>query len=305
MKSRDIQLSELIDTSKPKNVLREVKNIFLYHFPQRHFREVMKCYTLIVDLFQGRFPGYKACNTEYHNLSHTLDALLASSRLIDGYFISRGEFPMPLTINLLKAALFHDTGYIQEDWDKEGTGAKYTANHVERSIAFLVKHRDHFIINEEDVAVISRIIKSTGLSVNMNTIPFQSKQEEIAGTILGTADLLGQMSDRVYLEKLLFLYYEFKEAGIQGFDTEFDIIRKTVDFYGMAKNKFMNDYLNTYRYAKYHFKERFGVDNNLYMKAINRHISYLKKIIKDDTTNFRHKLKRAPWVHDDISSMRM
>ena len=91
MKGKDIQLAELIDTSKPGNILREVKNIFLYHFPQKHFREVMKCYNLIVDLFQGRFPGYRACNTEYHNLGHTLDALLASSRLIDGYFISRGE----------------------------------------------------------------------------------------------------------------------------------------------------------------------------------------------------------------------
>ena len=31
------------------------------------------------------------------------------------------------------------------------------------------------------------------------------------------ADLVGQMSDRAYLEKLLFLYYEFKEAGFPGY----------------------------------------------------------------------------------------
>lgn len=300
-----MQLSELIDTSKPKSVFREIRNIFSYHYPQKHFGEVVKCYTLIVDLFQGRFPGYKACNTEYHNLSHTLDALLATSRLIDGYFIKKGGISLPLTLNLLKAALLHDTGYIQEEWDTDGTGAKYTTNHVERSILFLAKHRDFFVIDKKDVAVISRIITSTGLSVDMAAIPFESKQEEIAGTMLGTADLLGQMSDRVYLEKLLFLYYEFKEAGIQGFNTEFDIIRKTVDFYELAKNKFKNDYMNMYRYAKYHFQERFDVDKNLYIRAINRHITYLKKIISDDTTNFRHKLKRAPWIHEDIPSMRV
>ena len=300
-----MQLSGLIDTSKPKNVLGEVRRIFSYHYPQKHFSEVVKCYTLIVDLFQGRFPGYKACNTEYHNLSHTLDALLATSRLIDGYFIKREKMSLPLTLNLLKAALLHDTGYIQEEWDTDGTGAKYTTNHVERSISFLVKHGDFFAIDKGDVAVISRIINSTGLSVDMTAIPFESKHEEIAGTMLGTADLLGQMSDRVYLEKLLFLYYEFKEAGIQGFNTEFDIIRKTVDFYELAKSKFKNDYVSMYRYAKYHFKERFDVDKNLYIRAINRHITYLKKIISDDTTNFRHKLKRAPWVHEDVPGMRV
>ena len=31
--------------------------------------------------------------------------------------------------------------------------------------------------------------------------------------MLGTADLIGQMADRYYLEKLLLLYEEFSEAG--------------------------------------------------------------------------------------------
>jgi hypothetical protein len=34
----------------------------------------------------------------------------------------------------------------------------------------------------------------------------KGKVLEAGGAILGTADLLGQMSDRAYLEKLLFLY---------------------------------------------------------------------------------------------------
>ena len=96
---------------------------------------------------------------------------------------------------------------------------------------------------------------------------------------------------------MIFLYYEFKEAGVKGFDTEFDLVRKTVDFYAITKKRLSEAYLNVYVFAQDHFEKRFGIDHNLYMVAIDRHMEYLHKIIEDDTTNFRHKLNRAAWVH--------
>lgn len=300
MSEKDVQLSQLIDNSDPKNVIREVFRIFSCHYPKKYFPPVRKCFRLALKLFQGRFTGYQACNTEYHNLSHTLDALLCATRILDGYNIVEGVIPASVAVNLMRAALLHDCGYIQEDWDTEGTGAKYTSNHVERSVDFLMKHKSILGITDSDGEQMSWIIKSTGISVNMDSIPFSSPEGKIAGTILGTADLLGQMADRVYLEKLLFLYYEFREAGIRGFNTEYDIIRKTVDFYEVTRKKFEDDYMQMYQYVKYHFKERFDIDRNLYVEAIDRHIAYLRKIIADDTSNFRHKLKRATWVNDDM-----
>ena len=118
----------------------------------------------------------------------------------------------------------------------------------------------------------------------------------MAGSILGTADLLGQMSDRVYIEKLLFLYYEFREAGIPGFDTEYDIIRKTIDFFEAMKRKLNKEFMKVYDYAGYYFKERFNIDQNLYMDAINKNIAYIEKIIEDNSTNFRYKLRRGDWT---------
>ncbi len=38
----------------------------------------------VVSLFQGRFPGYKACDTPYHNLRHTTDVFLGMARLVHG-----------------------------------------------------------------------------------------------------------------------------------------------------------------------------------------------------------------------------
>jgi len=292
-----IQISNLIDTSTHKAIVAEVKKIFSYHYPAKYFSAINRSYRLVKTLHEGKFPGYKACNTEYHNLSHTLDAMLAAVRLVDGHNIETSHFPVHLAVNLLNATLLHDAGYIQEDSDHEGTGAKYTKFHVERSIQFLRKNHEAFKFTPDDVNIIANLIWCTGLMVRIETIPFFSPGEKIAGCILGTADLLGQMSDRAYLEKLIFLYYEFKEAGIEGFNTEFDLVRKTVDFYEFTKKRLAESYLNSFSYAQYHFKKRFAIDCNLYMEAIDRNIGYLHKIIEDETTNFRHKLKRGKWVH--------
>ncbi len=286
------QLSRLLKSSQPQYILNEVKRIFLFSYSSHLFSSVMGNFKHIVSLFTGKFPGYQKCNTEYHNLGHTLDALLAAARLIDGYNISGSKMDENLAVNLLLAALFHDTGYIQESWDMEGTGAKYTKIHVERSMTFIQKNNARLGLSLNDAEIISKIISCTGLQVNWKEISFKNHEEEVAGAILGTADLLGQMADRLYLEKLLFLYYEFREAGIQGYDTEYDIIKKTVGFYEITMDKFKENLMNVYEYAQAHFKERFGIDRNLYIDSIQKHIAYLNKIIEDHTTNFRKKLKR-------------
>jgi hypothetical protein len=296
--TQEIQLAKLVDTGRPASVLLEVKEIFGRHHPARAFSSVKRSYDLIHRLFEGKFSGYRACSTEYHNFNHTTDALLATARLADGGY---EHHPLSLNLfrNLLLAALFHDTGYIQENWDSEGSGAKYTHNHVERSVVFLQKNRAEFSLVDADIAVITRLVRCTGLNVDLDTIEFESDDEHYAGCLLGTADIIGQMSDRAYLEKLIFLYKEFKEAGIPGFNTEFDILRKTIDFYEITLQRLKGPYGGVYENARMHFKQRFGIDDNLYMSAIERHIAYLRKIIEDDTTNFRHKLKRGRWIHED------
>jgi len=295
----NIQLSKIIKPDTGANYLKEALMILHHHYPRTMTSKIKKCSKLVAKLFEGKFPGYKSCNTEYHDFEHTIDALTAVSRLLDGYIITRQKMDDRLAENLLIATLLHDTGYIQESWDKEGTGAKYTASHVERSIAFIKKNHVVFGVDASQLDSISRLIKSTGLTISLDSIPFIDDEEKIAGTILGTADLLGQMSSRIYLEKLLFLYYEFREAGIPGFNTEFDILRKTLDFYEVTKKRFENSYLSSYNFARFHFKERHGLDRNLYLEAIEKNIAYIHKIIEDDTTNFRLKLKRGKWISQD------
>jgi len=206
------------------------------------------------------------------------------------------SIPPLLAVNLLSAAIFHDVGYIQEDWDKEGTGAKFTKYHVQRSMEFLEKNEQRLKMKHEDLTLIQKFILCTGLNSEIYTTEFESDLEKLIGAMLGAADLLGQMSDRTYLEKLYYLYSEFKEAGVQDYTTEFDLVKKTVAFYGIIKEKFSTSFMNTHTYAQVHFKKRCGVDKNLYLECIDRHMGYIKNMIEDSSTNYRAKLQRENWV---------
>ncbi len=284
------QVSRLTNLKNPEAVLVEIKRLFSYTYNPLSFKKVSSSYKLIYSLFMGDLPGYRKCNTEYHNIFHTLDAFLATARLIDGRALNGNPLEENRAVNLLIASLAHDSGYIQEDGDTEGTGAKYTKIHVERSIYFLSTNRSLFGLDNEDFIEVSKFIACTGL--NSNCLEELTGEQREAGSILGSADLLGQMSDRAYLEKLLFLYYEFNEAGMEGFDTEFDILRKTLAFYENTMKRLDETLLGTYHLARQHFRVRHGADENLYITAINNQIDYLKKIIEDETSNFRTKLKR-------------
>ena len=288
MKKKISQLSHILDHHDGKSIIRETKKIFSYHYPSWSFRHISGLYKQIGSLFSGNFTGYRACNTEYHDFVHTEEVLLAAARLIDGCNLNGHDLPLSLWINLLRAALLHDTGYIQVEGDLYGTGAKYTGRHVHRSIEFMQKNWSMLGIEPRDMECIVRLIKSTDFRSDFSRIEFPSDEEKTAGHILGTADLLGQMSSRTYLEKLLFLYYEFREAGIDGYNTEYDEFTKE-RLIGVFNSIFMN--------MKDHFLRRYNLDVNLYNEALDRNIEYLYTIIKDDTTNFRKKLKRGEWIH--------
>ena len=151
---------------------------------------------------------------------------------------------------------------------------------------------------KDDVRQISAFIRCTGLNVD-DIGPLKGDEGE-AGAILGTADLLGQMSDRAYLEKLLFLYYEFREAGFAGYNTTFDILKNTLTFYEATLAGFENVLAGSYEYALHYFRIRHNINDNLYMTAIGNQMNYLRGIINDGTGNFRNKLKRL-----DIEKMEL
>lgn len=285
----NVQLAMLLDHSNPSAIFEECRNIFNLNYKAESFEIVENSFQLTEALYNGSFPGYRPCNTEYHNFSHILDCFIATMRLIDGRNISAQSIEEEIAADLLIAAMLHDTGYIQEEWDTTGTGAKYTKTHIKRSMEFAEKNAEAFKLSRERVDRIISLIECTGLKSDCRV---SEDEMALAGSILGTADLLGQMADRAYLEKLLFLYREFIEAGLEGFETEFDILKKTLAFYDSTMVRLNKNLMRCYEFAEYHFRSRFRVKENLYIVAIEKQMNYLKKIMDDNTSNFRSKLKR-------------
>jgi len=289
----EMELSRMVDMKDTQSVLDEIRTIVLMMFPESDFETVNRVFRDIVRLFHGEYPGYRKCTTEYHDLKHTTDAFLGMTRLMHGASVC-GEHLTREDVNLgLICALMHDTGYIQTLDDDVGTGAKYTLIDTSRSIDFMDKYLADNGFAKEDFKNYPVILSCTGLDTKVREIQFESPEIELLGKMLGTADLLGQMADRHYLEKLLFLFNEFKEGGVMGYDSELDLLKKTIDFYAMTRRRFATELGSVNKYVRHHFRVRWNLDRDLYMEVIENNISYLKFVMENHEKDFRDHLRRG------------
>ena len=296
MKANRSKLYDLVDPANPQKVLDEVKHIVSLMTDEFDHDRFDALFNDIVKLFNGEYPGYQASKTKYHDLEHTCAVVLATARLMHGCFID-GEAFTPRTLFLgLAANLFHDTGLIQTDNDINGTGAKYTVGHEQRSIIFMEEYLSSKNFPPEDIEVCSHLIQGTILSLPVKDIPFRSRETEVLAKIVGSADLLAQIADRNYLEKLFLLFKEFEEANIPGFGTELELLQKTGDFYKtIAQKRLSEDFDGIGASMLSHFKNRWDIDRDMYEESISKNIEYLKSVInecEDTFSCYLEKLRR-------------
>ncbi|MFC1856718.1 hypothetical protein ACFL9U_01685 [Thermodesulfobacteriota bacterium] len=286
------QISDLIKIDSNEDVRTEVHEILSLISSDFNPNPIDSAFNAVIALFEGRLPGYRACNTEYHDLQHTISTAFAQARLIHGAILDGENFSERQVNVSLIAALCHDAGYIQEIHDTEGTGAKYTTTHVRRSMDFLESHGTALNLDAEQIRAGRAMILCTDLASDIGGIEFPSPNYQLLGKMLGAADLLAQMADRTYLERLLFLYHEFREAGVGDYQGEVDILRKTVGFYDFITNRLDTTLDGTDRFVRLHFESRWNVPENLYNNAIENQRNYLQKILAVQNSDPRSHLKR-------------
>ncbi|MBI5188372.1 MAG: hypothetical protein HZA07_04790 [Nitrospirae bacterium] len=269
-----------------KNILDEIRTIYKENYQEDNIDIIEVVFNDVIDLFSGKRRGVRKCDTIYHNLLHTLQIIPPFIKIIDGWNksgnapkISREFFDMGII-----AVLFHDTGYIKTEDDVNGTGAKYTFIHIQRSTDFAGHYLSEIGFEEHKISSIKNMIMCTGVKVDYNRILFNSEEERIVGYALGTADLLGQMSAVDYPEKLPILYREFEEAyryegierlrekGMAVFESVDDLIRKTPYFYEVVVMGRVKDMGSIYKYLTYHFKD----SKNHYIEAIEENIKRIR-----------------------------
>jgi hypothetical protein len=290
----NIQLAKFVDNNVPEAVLEEVKYNYAHTYSIEKFDIIRQGFKDFVKLFKGEYPGYRACYVPYHDINHSIDVFLAFSRIVDGYNIMHKALPVKKVLVGLIAALFHDSGYIQKDSDMRGTGAKYTKDHERLSIAFIRGYFKKIGLSREEFMMAGNMIKCTDLKIQIKDITFNSESEKIIGCILGSADLIAQMSSRSYLENLADLYDEFREGGIEQYKSEYDLVESTMSFYeGLAKKRLDDDFKGVYKLTQAHFRERYHIDTNIYMETIDRQLEYLAKVLKENTAKtYKEKLRR-------------
>ena len=292
----DTKIYDLVDISSPPQTLTEIKSVLALVHPDFDPCRFEKAYSDIIRLFKGQYPGYRASNTKYHNLEHTCSVTLALVRLVHGLTVDGRSFTPRITELGVLAALFHDTGLIQTVDERQGTGAQYTVGHEERSISFMRDYLADEGFPDADIEDCTHIIQCTILDLSVDGIPFHSDEIKSMGQIMGTADLIAQVSDRTYLEKLPLLFMEFEEAGMDHFGTPLELFQKTEKFYhSVVRKRLTNEMGGAEKGAQSHFRERWGIDRNLYGEAMQKNIQYAKKLETDCPDSFeclKDKLRR-------------
>lgn len=283
----DFDVTNRINTTDPVCVKLEVTRIFGALYGRDQAPILIRAFDDMVRLYRGEYPGYARCDTEYHDLQHVLEVTLAMARLLDGYERSRGDGPA-IDSQLYQlgviCALFHDCGYIRKVNDTtHHNGAEYTATHVSRGGKFL---KDYLPVlgMEKYAEAAGLILHFTGYERPVETIRLADPMFRLLGSLLGSADIIAQMSDRCYLEKCRDrLFPEFVAGGITRkrtdngevvvFASPEDLLKKTPSFYSNASKRLDGELGGAYHYAQSHFGGA-----NLYIDAVKQNIRFAEHI---------------------------
>jgi len=167
------------------------------------------------------------CDCPYHDANHTMLVTDVGQTILRGRLVSQGDVSPQEWVHAIVAMLFHDIGYLRGllKEDREGsyiadeagnrvappqgaTDAYMMPYHVTRGCIFV--HERFAAEPLIDVPTIASYIEMTRFPVPND--PRYQPVDTFAG-LVRAADLIGQMGDPLYMQKLARLYVEFCETG--------------------------------------------------------------------------------------------
>ncbi|MGD1952345.1 MAG: metal-dependent phosphohydrolase [Leptolyngbyaceae cyanobacterium] len=204
----------------------------------------------------------------YHDLEHTILVTSVGQEILQAKRVCEGKSSVTVEdwLHLVTALLCHDIGYCKGVCQQDdrtlglystGVGDKFvflpfgatdaalSQYHVDRGQQFVQEQWPHNPL--VDVATVRRIIERTR---------FPAADEYPVSDIRGladlgrSADLIGQFSDRNYLQKLPALFYEFEQNGanhVLGYRQVKDMRLGVAKFYWTCVSRYVEDaiaYLN-------------------------------------------------------------
>ncbi len=196
----------------------------------------------------------------YHNVEHTILVTLVGQEILRGKHIREGGVSCEHWLHFHIALLCHDIGYVkgvcrQDRTDlglyatgigdlkltlpRGATDASLTPYHVDRGKMFIEERfGGNKLINAE-------LVKQN-IELTRFPVPADEDYQDTVNYpgLVRAADLIGQLSDPRYLQKIAALFYEFEETGqnrVLGYQNQGDLRDGYPKFYWNVVYRYVKD----------------------------------------------------------------
>lgn len=292
-------LTKLFESGYTDDPMDEILAVLTLMAPGFEKGPLIELHREIGLIFGGDHPDYRQSNTKYHNLGHTYGVVLATVRLFHGLACKGWPVSEDTLAKALYSAYFHDCGLLLKNFEDAATGATYTIGHERRSVFFLADYLKDKKFPVSFISDCSIIIQCTNLGIDPDSLFFPSAEMQLASFAVGSADILAQMADRYYLERLPSLFQEYQEGGVVHYDSARELMEQTSMFYReVVVDRLSRLFGNLTKFMRVHFRERWGVDRNLYLDNMKKNVRYIQLIVEssDHSTEeyLQQYLRRTP-----------
>jgi hypothetical protein len=247
-----------LDSTNHAAVESYVEQVFKRMYPRARWAWLQTVFRDFEAFFSGRHPGYARMDSRYHDPAHTLQAVVCMVMLLEGRRIARvrpaldsRQFELAIA-----AVLLHDTGFLRQRTDRDGTSAKYTFCHILRSCAFAASYLPTLGADSTEVEAVLCAINCTGPNTQISRLWFRNPADRVVGAALATADYLGQMAAPEYPDKLEVLYDEFSESENylrvpierRQFRSARELVVNTPEFWKKVQRRLIDEYGGLHRF---------------------------------------------------------
>jgi len=188
----------------------------------------------------------------YHDVEHTCLVTLCGQEVFSGKKILEGNLNASDWLHYTISLLFHDIGYVKNILSSDNgnfqtinrngdrvklergqTDASLTPYHVERGKMYLDERSWSDCIDKNKLV---ELVSFTEFPPPNRPVPtdIEEKKLQSLAELVGSADLVGQLADPMYDEKIPRLFYEFQESGTAkklGYQSPSDLRENFPGFY--------------------------------------------------------------------------
>ena len=186
---------------------------------------------IIADSVNASLNIISLSDAMYHDVDHTCLVTLCGQEILYGKKIKEGNVDGLDWLHFTISLLFHDIGYVKnilladsetnQIINKKNDSISLISNQPDASLTPYHIERGKMFIDQRiwpdciDKNILMDLISYTQFPQPERHLPIKENKEnfESLAILVGSADLIGQLADPMYDEKIPRLFYELKESG--------------------------------------------------------------------------------------------